>query len=76
MIPRWLKINEASDYSKIGRDELKRLVKSGVIRGYQRGRRQDFIVDRHSLDEYHLSQIADRTAPKVQALRIIKTLAT
>ena len=74
MSPRWLKINQAVDYSSIGRDELKRLVRSGKIRGYQRGKRQDFIVDRHSLDEYHLSQIADRTAPKNQALAIIRSL--
>ena len=74
MLKRWLKINQAVDYSSIGRDELKRLVKAGKIRGYQKGRRQDFIIDRRSLDEYHLAQIADRTAPKDQALAIIRSL--
>ena len=71
MNPRWLKINQASDYANIGRDELKRLVKSGVVRGYQRGRRKDFIIDRHSLDEYHLAQI---NTPKHKALEIIRSL--
>ena len=69
--PRWLKINQASDYANIGRDELKRLVKSGVVRGYQRGKRKDFIIDRYSLDEYHLAQIS---TPKHKALEIIRSL--
>ena len=56
-IPRWIKIDHAVTYSALGRDELKRLVKSGRIRGYQHGKRQDFIIDRFSIDQYHLGNI-------------------
>jgi len=71
MNPRWLKINQASDYANIGRDELKRLVKSGVVRGYQRGKRKDFIIDRLSIDEYHLSKMPNH---KEKAIAILKSL--
>jgi len=69
--PRWLKLKEACEYSALGRDTLKGLVDAGTIKGYQRGVRKDFIIDRLSIDKYHLAQIPDH---KDNALAILKSL--
>ncbi|MFH1152202.1 MAG: hypothetical protein V1793_00155 [Pseudomonadota bacterium] len=68
--PRWLGVQEATAYAKLGRGKLKRLIKEGAIRGYQDpdSSRGDWIVDRLSLDEYRMAPIEMSSAREKEIL--------
>ena len=55
--PRWLRMRQAVQYAGVGKTEMLRLLKSGNIAGYQRNDRGDWVVDRKSIDQYHLDNI-------------------
>lgn len=59
VLPRWLKLKEATEYGRIGKARLIDLAVSGVIRGAQDpdSKRKDWIFDRYSIDEYREGQM-------------------
>jgi len=50
--PRWLEISEATQYARLGRTKLMRLIADGEIRATKRPV-GGWIVDRISIDEYN-----------------------
>ena len=72
--PRWLKLIDACRYSGIGKARIKRLAKDGAIRGFvdPDDKRDTWLFDRESIDEYRLKQ-AD--APTVAALDVLRRLS-
>lgn len=58
-VPRWLKLKEATEYAKIGKDRLKRLASEGIIKGAPDldSKRKDWIFDRLSIDQYREAQM-------------------
>jgi hypothetical protein len=54
---RWLKLPAAVEYAGINRTAMVSLLREGEIKGYQRNERGDWIVDRESIDAYHLSRM-------------------
>ena len=74
--PRWLKANDAALYSAIGVKRLKKLAQEGLIAGAPDpgSRRQDWIFDRLSLDEYRENQLGlkdvDRSVRKLEGISI------
>ncbi len=70
---RWLSLREACEYSKIGKDRLKRLAIGAVIKGCPDpdNKRGDWIFDRHSLDDYREGQMTEPTIREI-ALAIEK----
>ena len=74
--PRWLKLKEAALYSALGKHRLLDLAKEGLIKGFQDpdSKRGDWIFDRHSLDEYRLTQAAGSGQERMKALEILGSL--
>jgi len=56
--PRWLKLRQAVQYAGIGKTNMARLLKAGEIDGYQNNDRGDWIVDKESIDRYHMGNMA------------------
>lgn len=60
--PRWLSLDDAARYARIGKRRLVALVRAGQIYGYQdtEGARgiagPPWIIDRQSIDQYHLQR--------------------
>jgi len=61
IIPRWLKLKEATEYGNIGKKRLIDMAISGIIRGAKDAdsKRGDWIFDRLSIDAYWDSQMPD-----------------
>jgi site-specific recombinase XerD len=59
LFARWIKLKEATEYAKIGKDRLKRLASDGVIKGAPDpdSKRKDWIFDRQSIDSYREAQM-------------------
>lgn len=59
MLPRWIKLKDATQYGSIGKSRLVQLAVSGIIRGAQDpdSKRGDWIFDRLSIDAYRDSQM-------------------
>ena len=55
--PRWLRMRQAVQYAGVGKAEMLKLLRSGDVAGYQRNDRGDWVVDRKSIDRYHLDNI-------------------
>jgi hypothetical protein len=58
--PRWLRMSQAVQYAGVGKTEMLKLLRSGDISGYQRNDRGDWIVDKESIDTYHMVNMQDR----------------
>jgi hypothetical protein len=58
--PRWLRMSQAVQYAGVGKTEMLKLLRSGDIAGYQRNERGDWIVDKESIDAYHMVNMQDR----------------
>ena len=56
--PRWMKLKEASHYSKIGQKRLIKLAQAGHIKGFQDPdtKKGTWIFCRISIDEYRENQ--------------------
>jgi len=63
IIPRWLRLKEATQYGKIGKARLIELARSGEIKGAQDpdNKRKDWIFDRLSIDAYREAQMPINT---------------
>jgi hypothetical protein len=70
-IRRWLKLSAAVQYSGMGKTALLDLLRSGNIRGYQANGRGDWIIDRESIDQYHLGNMPDVDKMVAEAMRKI-----
>ena len=71
--PRWLKLRDACRWSALPRQRLLELIDEGVIKGFQDpdNKRNDWVVDRYSLDLYRESQAGEADA---KALAILRSL--
>ena len=70
---RWIKLKEATQYGKVGKDRLIQLAISGVIKGAQDpdSKRKDWIFDRSSIDAYREAQMSQMGA-RQKALAIMR----
>jgi hypothetical protein len=75
ILPRWLKLKDASRYSAIGKQRLIKLAEHGLVSGFQDpdSGRSDWIFDRLSLDHYRMSQSGDLEI-EAKALDILRRL--
>lgn len=73
--PRWLKLNQAAEYSSIGQKRLMALAREGRIKGCQDpdSGRHDWIFDRLSIDEYREGQESEMSA-RDKALEILQSI--
>ena len=76
IIPRWLKLKDATLYSAIGINRLVSLAEDGTIRGFKDpdSKRGDWIFDRDSLDQYREGQAVEGVGARVNE-RVMEILA-
>ena len=57
-LPVWIKLKPACKHISIGKDRLVKLVKDGIIKGYQdpESGNNDWLINRESLEGYRESQ--------------------
>jgi hypothetical protein len=70
---RWLYLKQAAVYSGIGRQKLVRMIKKGTIKGFQDpdDKREIWLIDKKSLDEYRTSQASNLDNHRQKALDIL-----
>ena len=73
---RWMSTSQAIEYSRIGKNRLKKLASEGKISGYQDvdNGRGDWIFDRCSIDKYRLSPLEASRSKKKQIIAKFKGL--